>query len=300
MGKYSVLSFFLVSGLALAQQPNPDGWRRFGDGQGVPRSTNYATNYNIPPQLTIRQGTYVTVRVNEPLSSDRNHAGDAFSATLVKPLVVDGVVVAERGQTLGGRVAEAQKAGRVQGVSRLGLELIDLPLVDGQQMPIQTQLVTHSGATSQGQDATAIGATTATGALIGAGVNGGVGAGVGAAAGLVAGAIGVLLTRGHGTVVYPESVLTFRIEAPVTVSTERAAYAFRYVDPNEYQRSYETELRARPPVVRRVPAPYPYPYPYFASYWGPAYFPYYYGPSVSLFFGRGFYGPGYYRGFRRW
>src|SRR5690242_15704802 len=107
----------LFSNLAVAQA-NPDGWRRFGDGRPA-RPTNYQTNYNAPPQLTIRQGTYVTVRINQPLSSDRNHPGDAFSATLAKPLVVDGVVVAERGQTIGGRVAEAQKAGRAQGVSRL-------------------------------------------------------------------------------------------------------------------------------------------------------------------------------------
>ena len=63
----------------------------------------------MPPQLTIPAGTYVTVRVNQVLSSDRNQPGDAFSATLVKPLVVNGVVVAQRGQTLGGRVAEARR-----------------------------------------------------------------------------------------------------------------------------------------------------------------------------------------------
>ena len=73
----------------------------------------------IPAQLTIKPGTYVTVRINQPLSSDRNQAGDAFSATLVRPIVVDGVVVADRGQTLGGKVTEAKKAGRVEGTSRL-------------------------------------------------------------------------------------------------------------------------------------------------------------------------------------
>lgn len=284
----STVTFGLVflSSLAAAQA-NPDGWRRFGDGRPAG-----PTNYNIPPQLTIRQGTYVTVRINQVLSSDRNHAGDAFSATLAKPLVVDGVVVAERGQTIGGRVAEAQKAGRVQGVSRLGIELIDLTLVDGQTMPIQTQLVTQAGPTSQGRDAAAIATTTGTGAAIGAAVNGGVGAGVGAAAGLVAGTIGVLLTRGHATVIYPESMLTFRIEAPVTVSTEHAPYAFRYVDPGDYQRAYDTELRTRPRpvIVARPPYPYPYPYPFY-SYWGP-----YYGPSFAFYYGRPW-GPRYYR---RW
>jgi len=58
----------------------------------------------VPSKLTIRAGTYVTVRVNEILSSDRSMVGDAFTATLTKPIVVDGVVVAQRGQNVTGRV----------------------------------------------------------------------------------------------------------------------------------------------------------------------------------------------------
>ncbi|MDQ6698881.1 MAG: hypothetical protein M3Z36_01695, partial [Acidobacteriota bacterium] len=140
-------------------------------------------NYNPPPQLTIKPGTFITVRVNQPLSSDRNLPGDAFSATLARPVVVDGVVVAQRGQTLGGRIAEAHKAGRIEGVSRLGIQLTDLTLVDGQQLPIQSQLISRSGPTSVDPDAGAIAGTAAVGAAIGAAANYGVGAGVGAAAG---------------------------------------------------------------------------------------------------------------------
>src|SRR5580658_2851419 len=117
----------------------------------------------IPAQLTLKPGTYVTVRVNQFLSSDKNQAGDFFSATLVRPIVVDGVVVAGPGQTIGGHVAEAVKAGRVKGVSRLGLELTDLTLVDGQQFPIKTSLISRYGNTSVGRDAGAIAGTTALG-----------------------------------------------------------------------------------------------------------------------------------------
>jgi len=116
---------------------------------------------------------------------------------LTKPIVVDGVVVAQRGQNVTGRVTEAKKAGRVAGTSRLGVQLIELPVVDGQQLPIQSELLTRNGTTSTGRDAGAVAATTGVGAAIGAGVNGGVGAGVGAGAGLVVGLAGVLLTRGN-------------------------------------------------------------------------------------------------------
>ena len=309
-------------------RPNTGGWRRADEPAptqpapsqpGNTSSPNYYPNYSqypstdpnrgaapsygpVPAQLTVKAGTFVTARVNELLSSDHNQAGDAFTATLVQPLVVDGVVVAERGQTIGGHVTEAQKAGRVQGTSRLGVQLTELTLADGQQVPIQSQLIRANGPTSVGRDAGAVAGTTALGAAIGAAADWGTGAAIGAGAGAAAGLIGVLLTRGHPTEIYPESVLSFRMTAPVTVSTERAPQAFRYVQPSDYDRpSYATR---RPPQV--AVAPYAYPYPYYGYYgypyyWGPGlYGPgYFWGPSFYFggrgFYGRGFYGRGYHR-----
>jgi len=229
------------------------------------------------------------VRVNQPLSSDHNQTGDAFTASLVQPIISNGIVVARRGQTIGGRVVEAQKAGRVSGVSHLGIELTEMGIVDGQQIPIKTQLAQRKGDTSIGRDAAAIGTTTGVGAAIGAAVNGGVGAGVGAGAGLVVSVIGVMLTRGRPTIVYPEQVLTFRLEQPVTIDTTHSAEAFQPVSQQEYQQG----MQRRPPPpgygyggYGSAYAPYPaypaypayaYPYPYY----GPAY----YGPSV-FFYGR--------------
>ena len=238
---------------------------------------------DIPAKLTIKAGTYVTVRLNEILSSDRSMAGDAFTATLTKPIVVDGIVVAQSGQNVTGRVTEAKKAGRVSGTSRLGIQLVELPVVDGQQLPIQSELLTRNGTTSTGRDAGAIAATTGVGAAIGAGVNGGVGAGVGAGAGLVVGLAGVLLTRGNPTVVYPETMMTFRVNQDVTVSTDHSAQAFRYVQPSDYDQP-EPALARRPmrpgPAYGYAPG-YGYPYPYYG-------YPYYYGPGVGLYFGRGY------------
>lgn len=322
----AMLSLLTQSGLVFAQDrpegPPPadaqqsgvtsGGWRKVGD---PPRSqstdstnpnnagdTNYSqspapspdqpegptsdSNYPVPSELTIRPGTFVTVRVNQELSSDRNQPGDAFSASLVQPIVVEGVVVARRGQTLGGRVVEAQKAGRVQGVSRLGIQLTELTLVDGQQVPIQSQLNSRAGSTSVGRDAGAIAGTTALGAAVGAAADWGRGAAIGAAAGAVAGTVGVLLTRGHPTEIYPESVLTFRIEAPVSISTDRAPQAFRTVQPGDYERSSNAQMRTRPPAGPC--GAYGCPPPYY--YYGPGYYnPYYYGPGFGFYYGPSFY-----------
>jgi hypothetical protein len=271
--------------------PPPPAGEAQDPSQGPPPPPRYA-----PPTVTLPAGTWVTVRVNEPLSSDHNQAGDAFTGTLLEPIVANGMLIARRGQTVSGVVSEAQKAGRVSGTSRLGLELTEIQLADGRQVQVKTKLMERRGNTSYGRDAAAIGTTTAAGAAIGAGVNGGVGAGVGAAAGLVASTIGVLLTRGHATVLYPETPLTFRMEAPLAL--DNSQQAFQYAS----QQDYNARV-ARPPAPRPGYGPGygpPPPY-YYGGYYAPAYgygygygYPYFYGPS--LYFSYGHFG----RFGRRW
>ena len=241
----------------------------------------------VSPPLTMKPGTTLTVRINEPLSSDHNRVGDVFSTTLTQPVIVLGIVVARYGQTVAGRVVEAKKAGRVSGVSRFGLTLTNLTLVDGQTVPIQSQLLVREGPTSVGRDAAAIAGTTGLGAAIGAAVGWGTGAAIGAAAGAAAGTIGVLLTRGLPTMVQPETPLTFQVTAPVTIETNNAPQAFRFVNSADYP----PEQAQQPQQALGYPAPPSYPYPYYV--YAPSYYPYYpyygypyfYGPSFSFFFG---------------
>jgi hypothetical protein len=328
------LLLFAVAGIAAAQDQqaapppaqNPaGGWRQFGnpapaqaatapdpepvDRGGDPAQTSPQANatpappahdapaYGLPAELTVKPGTFVTVRVNDMLSSNRNLPGDAFSAVLMQPLVVDGVVVAERGQTVYGRVAQARKP-RSDAPSVLALELTGLTLVDGTQAPVRSQLVAWQGGTTPaGQQAGTVIGTTALGAEIGAAAGRGTGAAIGAGAGLTAGAIAALETRNHPTVVYPETAMTFRIDAPLVVSTVHAPQAFRYVSPNDYSRPAPFQTRTvapaqrcyncAPPYYGPYYSPYYAPYPY--GYWGP-----YYGPGLGfgIVIGRG--------GFGRW
>jgi len=309
---YSTLSLFAVSMVALAQDPATDppqnpqpaapGWHRFSTPpqqpapQEAPAPQADPTPPNVPARLTIPAGAFVTVRIDQFLSSDKSKAGDGFSATLSRPLVADGLVVSRRGETLGGHVVDAQKAGRVKGVSHLQITLNTLALADGQQIPIQTELTSITGPTSKGRDAGAIVATTATGAAIGGAAAWGPGAAIGAGAGLIAGTVGVLVTRGHPTVIYPESQLTFRLAQPITISTENSPQAFVPVATASSQRAAVQGSPQGPPPAGYQGAPYPPPY-----YYGP-YYPYYWGPSFGFYYGGGFYGHGFYGrgyGFRR-
>lgn len=249
--------------------------------------------YTAAPQnLTIPSGTWITVRTTNPISTDHNQAGDAFGAVLSQPIVINGIVVARRGQSVEGRIANAEKAGHVKGTSRLSLELIQVGLVDGQQVNLHTQMTSRNGNTSYGRDAAAIGLTTGTGAAIGAAVNGGVGAGVGAGIGLVTSIAGVLLTRGEPAVVRPETVLTFQTVDAVTISTANAPEAFSPVGQQDYEGNQQRLVNSTPPPSPRYGYGAPYPYPYVTPY------PYYgygygYGYGASFYFGhRG--------GYRRW
>jgi hypothetical protein len=255
----------------------------------------------VPGTLTAPAGTILVIRTNEYLSSDHSRIGDQFTAVLDQPIVVNGWVVARRGQVLVGQVKESRKAGRIKGTSELGVELTDLTVVDGRQVPILTELWKGSGGTSHGQDAATIATTTGLGALIGAAADWGTGAAIGAGAGAAAGIGAVLLTRGHPTILEPESQLSFRLVDPVRIDTTRSQQAFLPVNQQDFDGG-RSERRGPPRVAVAYPGPAFYPYGYYAPYYA---YPYYGYPGfVGFGFydgwgwgrGRGFYG---HRGFRR-
>ena len=306
----SLVSMLVVAAAAFGQDtaedppappPTTPGWHKFSPPPTpatrpqAPDTQSAPAPITVPDHITIPAGTFVTVRLDQYLSSDKNQAGDGFSASLARPLVADGLVVARRGQTLGGRVMDAKKAGRVKGVSHLQIALNSLTLADGQQVPVQTELTSITGPTSNGRDAGAIVTTTGAGAAIGAAADWGTGAAIGAGAGALAGVVGVLVTRGRPTVIYPESQLTFRLAKPVTFSTARAPQAFADARTLNNERAAVQGPRQGPPPPRYMGAPYPYPPPYYGPY-----YPYYWGPSFGFYWGRGWYGRGFYgRGFYR-
>jgi hypothetical protein len=171
-----------------------------------------------------------------------------------------------------GRVAEADK---IKGMHRLGIELTGMTLADGTSAPIHSQFMSRQGVympyghRDEGviTNATADGSTPAAGAPT----------------------VGVLATKGHDSVIYPGTLLTFQVATPITISTANANGAYRYVSPDDYTQTRTTQVAARPATV--YGAGYPYPYPYWGygyPYWGP----------VGFGFGFGGFG-GFRGGFRR-
>jgi len=173
-----------------------------------------------PRQVTLNAGTLLSVRLIDGLTTERNNPGDTFTGTLDQPLVVDGLVIAERGSRVEGRVAAADRGGKVSGVAMLSVELTRIHLSDGQTISVHTDAFERHADTTHKTDAAKVGGGAALGAIIGAIAGGGKGAAIGAGIGGGAGAGDVLLTRGKAATIPSETRLSFRINQPVTV-TER-------------------------------------------------------------------------------
>jgi hypothetical protein len=171
-----------------------------------------------PRTVTLPAGTNVVVRLAETLSPEQNYTGDTFRATLESPIIIDGFIIADKGSKVLGTITNAQRAGRVEGVSDLALTLTEINTTDGQRVKIETSTWDKKGSKSTGEDTAKIAGGAALGAIIGAIAGGGKGAAIGAGAGGAAGAGTVLATRGKTATLPIETRLTFRLTNPVTIT----------------------------------------------------------------------------------
>ena len=174
-----------------------------------------------PRSVTIASGTLLNVRLGQTLSTERDRSGDTFAATLDQPLVVDGLVIAEKGARATGRVVDALEAGRVKGLAHLSIELTSLMTSDGQKVELRTTRFEKEGQASKTEDAQKVGIGAAIGAAIGAIAGGGKGAAIGAASGGAAGGGVVAATRGKPAVIPAETKISFRVEQPLTITEKR-------------------------------------------------------------------------------
>jgi hypothetical protein len=173
-----------------------------------------------PHTVTLQPGTNLTVRLGETISTEHNYSGDTFRATLDRPVVLDGFVIADKGSKVLGKIVAADKAGKFEGAANLQLAVTEINTTDGQRVPVQTSFVSRKGPANTGRDAAKIGGGAVLGAIIGAIAGGGKGAAIGAGAGGAAGTGAVMLGKGKAAVIPTETQLTFQLSSPTTI-TER-------------------------------------------------------------------------------
>ncbi len=170
-----------------------------------------------PPQkITVPAGTQLSIRLNDPVSSETNRIGDTFHASLSSPIVIDGETVIPSGADVLGRVANVQSAGRFAGQSLLTLELTSLS-VNGKTYNVQTNQWSREGKGEGKNTATKVGIGTAAGAVLGGIIGGGKGAAIGAASGAGAGTGVSAAKKGEQIRLGPEAVLNFQTINALTV-----------------------------------------------------------------------------------
>lgn len=178
-------------------------------------ATSFApARFSPVPSLTIPEGTLLSIRLIDPIDSEKNKAGDTFRATLDSPIQVGDRVTVPKNADIEGQVLDVKSAGHFTGRSDLALVLTKL-IVNGRTYELQTDEYTRQGASRGTRTAETVGGGAAVGALIGGIAGGGKGAAIGAAVGGGAGTGVQAATKGQQIRLPSESVLEFHLKAPL-------------------------------------------------------------------------------------
>jgi hypothetical protein len=169
-----------------------------------------------PRQYTVPAGTPLVVRIGQTISAKNSNVGDSFGGTLAQSVVVKGVSVIRAGAPVTGTVVAAKGQGRFKGSGDLG---IAIRRVGDYQVTTSSYETAAKGKGKR--SAGFIGGGGGGGALIGGLAGGGKGALIGGLLGAGGGAAGAALTGNKDITVPAESVVTFNLTTPITVTERR-------------------------------------------------------------------------------
>lgn len=170
----------------------------------------------VPVTVTVPAGKVLTVRLADELGSKISQPGQSFGGTLAKAVEVNGETVIPAGARVEGEVVDAKPLGRFAGGALLQLKL-DSVRIRGQQMPVQTAMVTETAKGKGKRTGAMVGGGAGLGALIGGLAGGGKGALIGAAAGAGAGTAGTAFTGNKEIVLPTESAIAFTLKEPLKI-----------------------------------------------------------------------------------
>ena len=256
-------------GQAAPPQPQYPPARRPYYAQQPPPPPAPSYQYATAP-VTLPEGTLVQVRTAEEVDAKHATDGTPVQFTVIRDVTLGGVLAIPRGATLHGVVTNVKKvgSGSLGGSSELALGLTSLDL-GGQNYPLTSDQFRVKGPNKAGRTVGNAFGGALLGAMIGGIAGRGEGAAIGAGAGAVAGTAASAATPGPNVWIPAEALVTFHLNAPVTVAP---------VSQQEANRLAQGLFPGGPSLYRRYPygyGPAGYrAYPYYA--YPPVYYrPYY-------------------------
>jgi hypothetical protein len=201
-----------------SEQAASQGTNEAPGAYGAQQSPGAAASATAPAAVEIPAGTRLHVRLNQALGSKISYTGETFGATVAEDVVVNGTTVIPRGARAEGKVIDAKGRGKIKGRALLAIRLEGVK-TDWGNYPVSTSTVERAMAGKGRRSAKFIGGGGALGGLIGGLAGGGKGLVIGAAAGAGAGAAGGAFTGNKQIVLPAGTVLTFRLERAVRVSS---------------------------------------------------------------------------------
>ena len=213
--------------MSASNQPAPDPAP-----PAQPTSPDNSAATQVPPpapspkKLIIDQGTQLTVRLIDPIDSEKNQTGDTFHATLNAPLTSDGEQAVPAGVELTGHLVDVKSAGKFAGQSVVVLQLDSLSS-GGKTYSLQTDQYRKQGSSRGKNTAEKVGGGAIIGGIIGAIAGGGKGAAIGTAAGAGVGGGVQAASKSQQIKLPSETVLNFVLQAPITVVQASPADANR-------------------------------------------------------------------------
>lgn len=211
----------LVMGLALAgcaKTETDQNSAANGSKANEPKSVLSKVLETAKP-VTVPEGTPISVTMDQALSSEENHSGDSFDATVAEPVIVDGKTVIPKGARAKGKVVNAKPSGRLHSAARLEIALASVD-VGGESYAIDTNDATRIGKSHTKHNVMFIGGSSAAGALIGGIAGGGKGALIGGAIGAGGGTAAAAATGKMNVQIPAETRLTFALAQPVTIKVK--------------------------------------------------------------------------------
>ena len=189
------------------------------------RAQQKAGEYLVP------EGTRITLRLNDHLSTKLNSEGDTFTGEVVAPVYQGDKLLIPKGSTVTGSISRIVRPGRFKGKAVMNVMFHSIRIPGRGQTAVAASLAgvqsadnqgvkaegTIEGEGSKGKDAGKVATPGLSGAGIGAIVGGGKGAAMGGGIGAAVGLASVFATRGKDLEVRRGTTFDIVLDLPLVI-----------------------------------------------------------------------------------